>query len=394
MKKILVICQYYYPENFQITPICEQLVKDGYDITVLIGLPNYPTGIIPDEYKKGKRKETINGVKVVRVNEIGRKKGPVYLALNYISFLFSSCSKVKKLKEDFDLVFVYQLSPVLMGIPGVKYAKKHKVPLYLYCLDLWPESIKMYVHNENNPLFKWIKKISYNVYKNCDLIIVQSSSFINYFKNVHGITDERLRYIPAFADEKYLELETKKRNENINFIFLGNLGIAQNLLKVLEAVNLIKDVPNFKIHFVGDGSCLSEMKVYVEEHSLSDKVIFYGRKPVEEMINFYNLADACIVSLKADNQTGYTLPAKVQGYMAAGKPIFGMIEGSAKAVIEESNCGVCVDSDDVEAFASVLKDFILNEEKYSNCGNNGRSYFIQNFTKEKFMKDIETIFNK
>ena len=80
--------------------------------------------------------------------------------------------------------------------------------------------------------------------------------------------------------------------------------------------------------------------------------------------------------------------------MAAGKPIFGMIEGSAKAVIEESNCGVCVDSDDVEAFASVLKDFILNEEKYSNCGNNGRSYFIQNFTKEKFMKDIETIFNK
>lgn len=387
---ILVVCQYYYPENFQITPICERLVQNGYTVTVLTGLPNYPTGIIPNEYKHGqKRNEIINGVHVIRCFEVGRKHGPIFLALNYFSFILSATKKIKQLKENFDVIYVYQLSPVFMGIPAVKYAKKYNVPLFLYCCDLWPESLKMYIKNESNPLFKYAKIISRSIYKNCNLIAVQSISFSEYFSEVHGIEKEKLIYIPAFADESYLTQDFTPSDDYVDFVFLGNLGKAQNLLALLKAVDSIKDVQNFKVHFVGDGSYLEEMKAFVREKQLDDCVFFYGRRPVYEMPDFYKLADVCLVSLKADNKTGLTLPSKVQGYMAAGKPILAMITGSAKDVIEEAKCGICVEPDDIATFANAMKDFINNKNKYSDAGKNGREYFMKNFRKDIFMRKLE-----
>lgn len=388
-KKILVVCQHYYPENFQITPICEQLVEDGYDVTILTGLPNYPTGIVPDEYKKGHRDEIINGVHVVRGYEIGRRKGPLWLAINYVSFTLSFLHKVNMLSGDFDIVLVYQLSPVLMALPGIKYANKHKVPLMIYCCDLWPESMKMYIKNEKNILFRAMKRISQKVYSRADVLAVQSKSFINYMEQTHGIKRDKMIYMPAFADETYLETDFTSDDNVVDFVFLGNLGIAQNLISVLEAVNKIKDVPNFKVHFVGDGSCLGQMKEFVNNNGLEDIVQFYGRRPVEEMPKFYKLADACLVSLKADNATGLTLPSKVQGYMAAGLPIIGMIDGSAQEVIAEAKCGLCVNADDVDGFARVMKNFIENKEEYRNFGLNGRKYFKDNFNKRKLLDSIE-----
>lgn len=391
---ILVVCQYYYPENFQITPICEQLVQDGYGVTVLTGLPNYPTGIIPEEYKKEHRDEYINGVHVIRCHEIPRDKGIVKLGMNYLSYPAFASRKLSSLKEEYDLVFVYQLSPVLMAIPGIKYAKKHNIPLVHYCCDLWPESMKMYIHNENHLAYKAIMAISKKIYNAADIVVGQSTSFLPYLKNTHDLDDEKLRYIPAFADETYLESDFTPEDDTTDFVFLGNLGIAQNLIAVLSAVNKIKDIPGFKVHFVGDGTCLNEMKQYVEENHLNDVVVFYGRKPVEEMPKYYKLADACLVSLKADNATGLTLPSKVQGYMAAGKPIIGMIDGSAKDAIEESNCGICVAASDIDGLSAAMRCFIEEKEKYACCGENGRTYFRENFSKNIFMENLENTFEE
>lgn len=392
--KILVVCQYYYPENFQITPICEQLAADGYDVTVLTGLPNYPTGVIPKEYKKGHRDETVNGVHVIRCNEIGRKKGAVYLALNYISYLLTASKQVNLLADDFDLVFVYQLSPVLMAIPGRKYAKKHNTPLILYCCDLWPESMKMYIHSENNIVFKIVRKLSTGIYQSAQRVIGQSISFLPYLKNVHEIDERKLTYIPAFADETYLTQDFTPEDDVVDFVFLGNLGIAQDMIAVLEAVERIKDILGFKVHFVGDGSMLGEMKRFVSSHKIEDIVVFYGRRPVDEMPKFYKLADACLVSLKANNAVGFTLPSKVQGYMAAGKPIIGMIDGAANDVINESGCGICVQAGDVEGLSQAMKTFIMAKEKYNDCGQKARNYFVENFSKTKFMKSLEEEFER
>ena len=392
--KILTFCQYYYPEEFQITPICEQLVSDGHEVTVITGLPNYPTGIIPEEYRTGHRDEILNGVRIIRCHEVGRKKGAIHLAMNYLSYVRSASRKVKKLSDDFDLIFVYQLSPVLMAIPALKYKKKNDIPLFLYCCDLWPESMKVYVSSEKNPIFKWVKRISQKVYRSADRIACQSTSFLPYMKNTHDISEERLVYIPAFADETYLTQDFTPKDDVVDFVFLGNLGIAQNLIEVLQAIEKIKDIPGFKVHFVGDGSALDKMKSFVAEHNLDSLITFYGRRPVEEMSNFYGIADACLVSLKADTQIGLTLPTKIQGYMAAGKPIIGMIDGSAQHVIRESGCGICVKAGDVDGLAAGMQDFIENRNKYRDCGDKAREYFKKNFRKDIFMNKLEEEFER
>lgn len=390
-KKILVVCQYYYPENFQITPICENLEADGYEITVLTGLPNYPTGIVPEEYRHGHRTEMVHGVHVIRCYEAGRKKGALSLAWNYATFTISALKKINTIKESFDLVLCYQLSPVFMGLPAWKYAKKHHIPFIIYCCDLWPESIKMYIQNESSLVFRMVKEISKKIYYAADKLVVQSASFIDYLSRIHGIDKEKMIYIPAFADETYLTSDFQACDEIVDFVFLGNLGIAQDLISVLKAVEGIKNVPGFKVHFVGDGACLDEMKKFVSSHGLKDKVCFYGRRPVEEMPAFYKLADACLVSLQADNATGLTLPSKVQGYMAAGKPVIAMMDGSARVVIDESGCGICVGAGDIKALSKAMEDFIEHPDTYKECGEKGRKYFKDNFAKEKCIRKLEEV---
>lgn len=387
-KNILVVCQYYYPENFQVTPICEQLVKDGYSVTVLTGLPNYPLGIIPAEYKNGHRDEMVNGVRVIRCYEIPRKKGALGLGLNYLSFLVSASFKVKQLPK-FDCVMVYQLSPVLMGIPAMLYTKRYNAPLLLYCCDLWPESVKIYIQNENHPAYRLADWISKKVYGSCDRILLQSDSFAGYLERNHAVPREKMVHLPAFSYEGYLAEDFDERHEDINFVFLGNLGIAQNLLAVLEAVRKIRHIGGFVVHFVGDGSCLEEMQDFVRENQLENLVKFHGRRPLEEMPRFYRLADACLISLANTSAIGLTLPSKVQGYMAAGKPILGMIDGDTAKVVAEAGCGKCVPASDIDGFSALLEDYVVNPAQYGRCGENGRNYFKQHFRQSVFMARLE-----
>ena len=383
--KILVVCQYYYPESFKVTDVCESLAKLGHEVTVLTGLPNYPTGIVPGEYKSGEHNdEIIKGVHIIRCHEIGRKKGVVHLALNYISFYLSAMKAIKKIKGDFDVVYSYQLSPIFMALPAKWYKKKHNIPMFLYCCDLWPESLKMYIKNEGNPAYKWVMGISKKVYDSADMIATQSESFISYLMDVHHIDKNKLTYIPNFADEEYLSKDFfADNNEIIDFVFLGNVGIAQNLTKVIDAFKLACDKADMKLHIVGGGACVQDLKEQAERMSISDKVLFYGQRPVEEMPVYYKLADACIVSLKSDNATGLTLPAKVQGYMAAGKPIIGMITGSANETIKDADCGICVEAEDVNGLADAFIRFaLLSEEERLSFGISGREYFIKHFRKD------------
>ena len=242
-------------------------------------------------------------------------------------------------------------------------------------------------------MFKFIKRLSKKVYEACDIISVQSKTFVDYFVSVHQISKEKMVYIPGFSDDKYLERNFCCANGVTDFVFLGNIGIAQNVELIIEAADKIRNC-NFKLHIVGDGSCLEKVRNLVMEKQLENKVVFYGRRPVEEMEQFYELADACLVSLNADNITGLTLPSKVQGYMAAGKTIIGMIDGAANDVITDSKCGICVSAGDVEGLAESMKDFIEKPEKYSVCGENGRHYFIENFRKAKVVSQIEDTIEK
>lgn len=382
--RILVICQYYYPEPFRITDICEELVKHGHTVDVVTGIPNYPMGTVYEGYQNGKKRdESINGVNIHRCFTIERKHGAVYRFLNYYSYAFSSSRYVSKLGSDYDVVFVNQLSPVMMANAGIKYKKKYNKRLVLYCLDLWPESLIAGGIKRGSFIYKLFHKTSLNIYKQADKILLTSKSFASYFENEFGITNTE--YLPQYAESIFTpEQCAKKPNGTIDLMFAGNIGAAQSVKTIIEAANLTKDVLNLRWHIVGDGSELENAKMLTNDYGLTS-VFFHGRQPIEKMPAFYAMADAMLVTMQNDPVISLTLPGKVQTYMAAGKPIIGVLSGETARVIQESLCGICVDSCDCQGLAVAAMNFYSDQSQWESYRSNSREYYEKHFNKETFI---------
>ncbi len=385
--KILIVTQYYYPEQFQINEIAPALVKEGHEVTVLTGLPNYPKGEIYEGYEKAYlQPQEVNGVKIIRVKARPRKTGGKNLILNYIDFAVKGRKKAAKLEKDFDVVVCYQLSPVTTAYPAIKYAKKAKKPLFLYCLDIWPESAKAHVKKDSGIVYRAVKKISKSIYGRCDKIAVTSKKFIDYLEKVNGVDKKKLSYIPQHANEEYLQIDFTAPDDGIvNFTYAGNLGAGQKIDVLIRAFAGIENTEKARLHLVGDGSQKAELEKLCQELGVGERVIFHGNQKREDMPKFYRQADALLLSLRGDNAVGDTLPGKLQTYMSVGKPIFGAINGAAE-IIEEAGCGACAAAEDWQALSAILQDFISNPTAYARCGEKAREYFAANFTLEQFIE--------
>lgn len=387
--KILITTQHYWPETFQITDFAEALASAGHEVTVLTGLPNYPSGVVPEEYRRGRnRSQSRNGVSIKRAWLIPRGNDPLKLAVNYYSFALSSSRLAKKLNESFDVVIAYQTSPVMMVSPGVAYAKRHRVPLIIYCCDLWPESMKVMLGNRFKLVFVHYAKVSKRLYATADAIAVQSPSFIDYLSSKHAIARDRIRFIPQFAtgSSDYVE---PRSHSGINFMISGNIGRAQDMPVVLQAIAKMRTVDaDFTLHVVGAGPCLEESISLAKKLGVDNHVVFYGRRPVEQMADFYAITDAFVLALNGSSWVGTTIPSRLQGYMAAGRPIFAAINGGAKEVIEESGCGLVVSAGDSDGLAVLLDQFIADPSLYAECGKRAHDYFEVKFNKENYVKSM------
>ena len=386
--KILVVSQYYYPEPFRITDICETLVKKGHEVTVVTGIPNYPMGRIYDGYRgRDKRHEVINGVKVYRCFTIGRRTGALWRFLNYYSFSLSSTAFLSKHKEEYDVVFVNQLSPVIMSNGAIRYKKKHGKKMVLYCLDLWPASLLVGGIKENSLLYRYFYKVSKRIYEKADKILITSKSFAKYFEEKFGIVGTE--YLPQYAEELFTMENCKKRpSETVDLMFAGNVGAAQAVDTIVRAAALTKDVEKMRWHIVGDGSELEACKRLAMELNVTS-VIFHGRQPLEKMPEYYSMADAMLVTMNKDTVAEMTLPGKVQTYMAAGKPIIGAIDGEAARVISESNSGLCCGAEDFAGLAEAARHFACNISNADKHAENSYAYYVNMFEKNKVLLEFE-----
>lgn len=386
--KILVVCQYYYPEPFRISDICETLVKKGHNVTVLTGLPNYPEGKVLNGYRYGrKRKEVLNGVNVIRSFEIGRGNNKLKLFLNYISFAVSGSLKAFFMKEKFDVVLVNQLSPVMMGIPAIVYKRKHKKKILLYSLDLWPDSLAAGGIKETSIIYKLFMEISKWIYNSADSITVTSSMFKEYFRSTLGLDEKEIYHLPQYAEDLFNETVKVSKKDKFNFVFAGNIGDMQSVETIVKSANVLCEHSDIIFHIVGDGSKLEECKLLSKKLGLKN-IIYYGRRPVSEMPYYYGLADAMLITLKDNRTLSYTLPGKVQSYMAAGKPIIGAINGETKYVIEGSKCGLCCAAEDYIGLANKIIEFCKSNQKES-MAKNSKDYYVRNYSKEKFISVLE-----
>jgi glycosyltransferase involved in cell wall biosynthesis len=286
------------------------------------------------------------------------------------------------LKDSFDVVFINQLSPVMMASAGIKYAKTHNKKAILYCLDLWPASLGAGGIN-SGIVYQWFYKVSRKIYRSVDKILISSSSFSVYFAEEFDIRNTM--YLPQYAEETFTPDECKKEpDQYIDLMFAGNVGSAQSVDTIIRAAALCRDITNLRWHIVGDGKEIVTCQTLAQE--LDAPVIFYGRKPVEEMPKYYAMADAMLVTMQNDPVISLTLPGKVQSYLAAGKPIIGAIGGETQRVILESRAGMCANAEDAEGLARCVREFVSsNKEVFAQ---NAITYSANNFTKKKFISNL------
>lgn len=395
--KILIISQYYFPEQFQINEIAPELVKRGHDVTVLCGIPNYPKGVVFDGYEneekvKDREREYFEktGVRVIHVEQVPRGKNPISLIRNYISFARNSRKSVRILEKDFDAVLGYQLSPITSMYAALEYKKQTGAPVMYYTLDLWPVSAEAMLKSKKNPAFLWVKRISRKLYLGADRVVVTSRPFIDYLQQEIGYPVERMSYLPQHANMGMIDDDLSAEDNGVaDFMFAGNLGKGQRLDVIIRAAKILGNRKDYMIHLVGDGRMRGELENMVKEYGLQNNVIFYGNQKREDMPQFYKMADALLITLRGNNEVGDTMPGKLQMYMTTGKPIFGAINGAANEVIKEARCGSCVKAGDYEGLANLMKLYIENPSGFEHCGQNARAYFMKHFTLDIFMDGLE-----
>lgn len=387
--KILVVCQYYYPEPFRVNDICEEMVKRGHEVTVVTGEPNYPEGQIYKGYEEhAHADEIINGVKVHRCPIIPRKTGTLYRLLNYFSYPHEAKKYIRNLTasdgKPFDVVFVNQLSPVMMAEPAIAYKKKHGTPVVMYCLDLWPESLVAGGVSRGSAIYKVFYRLSKRIYRAVDRILITSRMFRGYLEEQFAVEDKKIEYLPQYAEGLFEKLPYKKSTEIFDLVFAGNIGAVQSVETIVKAADKLLDQP-VHFHIVGSGTDLERLQGLSKDLK---NITFYGRRPLEEMPEFYAKADAMLVTLQADPVLSLTLPGKVQSYMAVGKPIIGAINGETAEVIKAAVCGYCGPADDVEELVKNIKLFMESQEK-EQMGLNARAFYETYFARDKFMDKLE-----
>lgn len=397
--RVLLVTQYFYPESFKSNDIAFDLTKRGYSVTVLTGLPNYPGGKI---YKGWgvfkKRKETINGVDIIRSLLIPRgKANGVRLFLNYFSWAFFASIRAFFLafQKKFDCIIVHEPSPITQGFPAIVVKKIQKIPLYFWVLDLWPESLQFAGGIDNRSVHRFFGKIVKYIYNNSDKILISSNGFRKSILE-KGDYENKIEYFPNWSEDTIANgidnYEIPELPKGFKVLFAGNIGEAQDMSSVLKAANELKHRKDIHFIIVGDGRMKLWMENYIIEKGLADNIHLLGRFPIESMKTFFNRADALLVSLKDEIIFNVTVPAKIQAYMSVGKPILTMLNGEGNEIIQESKSGYISSSGDYKTLAkNILKLNTIDAEARKKMGQNAKVYYDTHFDKNKCMDNLELI---
>jgi len=393
--KILVISQYFYPENFRINDLVFSLQKRGHQIEVLTGKPNYPKGDYFKGYSwDGPKEEEIQSIKVHRANLILRKKGGgLRLFLNYFSFVFFGLFKIFKLKGDFEKVFIYAPSPITVGILGIVAAKKFKCKSYIWVHDLWPESVRVAGGIKSSFVLGLVNQMTKLIYRFTNLLLVQSPEFKNYILN-QGVAESKIIYYPYYAEDFYKVVEKDKSYlsqfpKGFNLLFAGNIGVAQSFDTIVNAFEKLKE-HDINLVVLGDGRDKSRIQEQINEKGLKEKFYFLGSFPPEQMPYYFTCADGLLITLKKADIFSYTIPGKLQSYLACGKPIIGALDGIGNKIISESNSGFASEAENHDLLTeNILKLYKLSEKDKKVLTSNAISYFKQNFKKDNLLDKIE-----
>jgi glycosyltransferase involved in cell wall biosynthesis len=395
--RILVVSQYFWPENFRINDIVKGLIRRGHDVTVLTGKPNYPGG----DYYEGygffkKQKESYSGADVFRVPLIPRGNGSGFrLIVNYLSFVLSASLMGPFLcKGRYDAIFVFEVSPVTVGLPAIVLKKLKKAPMYFWVLDLWPESLSSSGRMKSGYIMNLVELLVRFIYKHSDMILASSKGFISRIRR-QAASGSVINYFPNFIEEvsdRNEEFTTGAYDfpQGFKIMFAGNIGYSQAFPTILDAVEKLKNVKDIHWIILGDGRMAKWVRERIERKGLHANIHMAGQYPREYMPYFYSNVDALLVSLKKEPNFELTVPGKVQSYLYSGKPIIASLDGEGALLIDEAVAGVSCPAEDSDALAdAVLKLYRMDKKELNVLGKNGFNYCMKHFDRECLLDQLE-----
>ncbi|MBY0246150.1 MAG: glycosyltransferase family 4 protein [Nitrospiraceae bacterium] len=397
--KVLIVTQYFWPENFRINDLAQGLVKIGHDVTVLTGQPNYPSGRFFEGYRFGGRaRETFQGIQVVRVPLLARGNGrTIRLLLNYLSFaLFASLLGPLRCSGSADIILVYEPSPVTVGLPALVMKAVKKAPLMFWVQDLWPESLSATGAVRSLWILARVTGLVRFIYRGCDRVLVQSRAFVDRVRGL-GVLPDRILYFPNSAEGLYRPVTREEvcsgeaLPDGFRIMFAGNIGAAQSFATILSAAETLRD--HHRIHWIilGEGRQSDWVRQEITRRRLERSVHMLGQHPMESMPEWFARADVLLVTLKSDPIFALTIPSKIQSYMACGRPILAALDGEGARVVKEACAGLVVSAEDAAALAEAvlhMSNMPLSEREM--LGQNGRRYFLQEFDRDTLLARLDS----
>lgn len=396
--RILLVTQYFHPENFKSNDIAFELARRGHTVDALVGIPNYPEG----KYYKGyglfrKRREVIQGVHVYRAFQTPRGRGGWRLPVNYLTYVVSGCIRVlfHFAWKKYDCVICHETSPIFQAYPGLLVSRLRKIPFYMWVLDIWPDAMRSGGGMRNETIIGWADRRVKKIYRRCTKILISSPRFTESILPKGDFAD-KIVYFPNWSEDLLAmpaDYPVPPLPEGFVIMLAGNLGKSQNLDAVAEAMLRLRDIPEVKWVFVGDGSRKAWLDRFIEENGLADRAVALGRFPFAAMPAFYARANAMLVTLRAEfPHLGMAVPARLQSYMSAGRPVLAMIGPGGQDIIRESGCGYAVPAGDVDAFVRMIREQVLTDRPgFEEKGKNGRRYYEQHYRKADCIDHLEEI---
>lgn len=391
--KVLIVSQYFWPENFGINALAQALVREGVSVEVLTGKPNYPDGVVQTGYRAwGIQREQWGEILVHRVPLVPRgQRSTLGLSFNYLSFIFSGflfgASMLRGRR--YDVIFVYAPSPLLQALPALWLARLKNIPCITWVQDLWPESLAATGFIRNRWVLAVVRSVIRFIYRHTDYVLISSEAFRGPIESL-GVSSKRISYFPNAYMEDLLCAEisdvtvaTVARDiaESFSVVFAGNLGTAQALETVVEAVGLLQERgSSVQFFLIGSGSQTNWLQEEVVRRGLRN-LHMPGRFPPEAMPHFYAAASALLVSLRDEPIFAYTIPSKIQGYLAAGRPVIASLNGEGARIVEIAGAGVsCPAANGAALAAAVQRLHGLDVDQRNEMGNNARMYARLNFS--------------
>ena len=394
--RILIVTQYFYPEPFRINDLALALHGRNHTVTVLTGTPNYPEGhTYPGYGWMPVGKEIYCGIPVIRVPQITRGAAKNWrLILNYLSFAVSACLLGPlRCRQKFDIVLVYEPSPITVGLPGMLMGEIKGAPVMLWIQDLWPETLAAV--GQRGLLTRVASLISNFIHQGCDLLLIQSEAFTPPLIS-RGIKPARIRYLPNWAEDFYKQKEPiaiadpLRDFKGTRILFAGNIGTSQSFETIIQAAQLLKYRGNIHWIIVGDGLRRHWLEEQIRSHQLTATVTLLGRHPAEDMSALFSHADALLVTLRRDPVFSITIPSKIQSYLASGKAIVGALDGEGARILKESGAGLVTNAQDAQGLAQcVLQIAAMPAAERISMGIRGREYFDRHFSRDKLIDRLE-----